>query len=81
MILRAETCWSYKKQITVNKCFVHLMAEHNKNSTKCTVHNLSRKSSWVFSNPEETISIQNLPGIIKDTFDPSVTYKITEQAA
>jgi len=57
------------------------MVQHNKNSTKCTVNRLSRKSSWVFSNPGETISIQNLPGIIKDVFDLSIPYAITEQPA
>jgi len=55
------------------------MVERNRNSTKCTVHAVSRKSSWVFSNPGETISIQNLTGIIKDATDLSSTYAITEQ--
>jgi hypothetical protein len=45
------------------------------------VHNLSRKSSWVFSNPGDTISIRNLPGVIKDAFDLSITYAITEKPA
>jgi len=57
------------------------MAEYNKNYTKCMVHILSRKSSWVFSNPGETISIQNLLGIINDAFDLSITYAVTEQPA
>jgi hypothetical protein len=57
------------------------MVEHNKNSTKCTVHNLPRKSSWAFSNPGERISIQNLSDIIRDAFDLSITYAITQQPA
>jgi hypothetical protein len=48
---------------------------------KHTVHAVSRKSIWVFSNPGETISIQNLPGIIKDAFDLTITYATTEQPA
>jgi len=48
---------------------------------KHTVHAVSRKSIWVFSNPGETISIQNLPGIIKDAFDLTINYATTEQPA
>jgi hypothetical protein len=48
---------------------------------KHTVHTVSRKSIWVFSNPGETISIQNLPGIIKDAFDLKITNATPEQPA